>query len=706
MKLCLFVVCLGLCIIWGCQTTKPAASVPTEPIILTIGNKSFTTDEFFQSFTRNQFSDDTTKPTDIGDYFQQYTILKIKALGAQREGYDTTEDFREQMASYRKHLAQPYLTDKTLVENLVAEAYQRMKEEVRTSHILIPVSQDASPADTLAAYRAAVALRGRIVQQEISFEETAQKYSKDVATASKGGDTGYFSVFQTVYPFESAAYSLPLGQISNPIRTNAGYHLIKTTDRRPSRGKIRVAHILVRISPNAHTEGQQAAKAKIDRAYQLLKQESWDIVCRDFSDDITSKNNGGLLQEFGTGTMTPAFEEAAFALKNIGDISQPFQTNYGWHIVKLINRKPLESFAELAPQLTQKVTTDSRGELVKKVFINRLRTAYKINEIASARDEAFAALDSTLLRGQWKKNASAPNATKTLLMIDNRPLTIGQFYEYVYDRQTPTGSDASLAVVRQRYYRQFIDRQLLQIEEENLEKKYTDFRFSMNEMREGVLLKQLMTTHVWEKALTDSLGQRQYWEQHKEKYTYPERAFATIVATDNDTIFKRAKEMLAILPYPLRRKANDLLFVPKSSDLTPAHREVIFDVALQMLNNESYIVEISAYNDESENDSLALARLQHTVKALINSGVSPLRIIEKSYGKFRPVANPARNRRISFQFFSTSTKEVEKSLNALKIGQININEGAFAKNSNPYLAHIEWKEGSYTTRVNGKNVWV
>ncbi len=693
--------------IWGCKTAKPVPQAPPDPVILSIGDKKFTTDEFFQSFTKNQFSDDTTKSTNISEYLQLYTNLKLKVLAAQSEGKDTTAAFREELASYRKQLAQPYLTDRVLVENLMAESYERLKEEVKASHILIAVSPDASPEDTLSAYRSAAALRSRILQQEITFEDAAQRFSKDAVSASKGGDLGYFTVFQTVYPFENAAYSAAPQKVTDPVRTKSGYHLIKVTDRRPSRGKVQVAHILVRISANANDEGKAAAKAKIEKAHSLLQQEAWEVVCKDYSDEPTTKDNGGVLHEFGTGSMTPAFEEVAFSLKRIGDISQPFLSNYGWHIVKLINRKPIESFSELAPQLRQKVTTDSRGELIRDALIAKLRTEYKITE-TPLYNEALALPDSHLLKGKWKfKEPLTPTLDKkTVVQIDNQPYTVNQFLDYVYNRQQPVPAGTSQPLLMQRYYRQFVDQRLIETEEANLEKKHPDFKALMTEMRDGVLFTQAMEANVLERSLTDSLGQKQYWEQNKANYRYPERAFATLVVSDSDTLLKRAQESLASKPYQLRRKGNDLLFPTSATALSVKHREALFEVALTLLNNENYSVEVSSYGDADEPDSVSTIRLQNTIKALTNNSVPLTRIMEKDYGKFKPVANAARNRRVSFQYFSTSKKDLEKALNALKLGNILLTEGAFAKGTNRYVDAARWEVGNHTVKVNNQKVWV
>lgn len=709
MKYCFLLTTILLISLSACKTSKPAQAPPSDPVILTIGDKKFTTDEFFQSFTKNQFSDDTTKPTNISEYLQLYTNLKLKVLGAQGEGRDTTASFREEMASYRQQLAQPYFTDKVLVDNLVAEAYERMKQDARISHILLLVPPDAAPADTLSAFRAITALRGRILQKEIDFEEAAKQFSKDPSSAPKGGDLGsYFSVFKTVYPFENAAYTLPIGQISDPVRTAAGYHLMKVTDRRPSRGKVQVAHILISASPSATEEGKAAAKAKAEKAYSLLQQEAWEIVCRDYSDDATTKSNGGMLREFGASEMVPEFEDMAFSLQKVGEISKPFLTNYGWHIVKLMKRKPVESFTEVAPQLRQKVTTDTRGEVVKEAVYKKLRVAYKINEFASIKENAISKFDSALLFGQWKliEPLESSLEKKTLLQIENKAYTVNQFYEFVRDSQRPVMPGSSISVLGQRYYRLFVNKKLVETEEENLEKKYPEFRALMTEMRDGVLFSQAMEANVWEPSLGDSLGQKQYWGQNKEKYRYPERAFASIVATDSDTLLKRAQESLQSKPYQLRRKGDDLLFDAQVTTLSEKHREALVDVALTMINNENYLVEVSSYGSTEEPDSLSSIRLQNAIKALKNDNVPLTRIMEKDYGKFKPVSTASRNRRVSFQFFSESKKDLEKALNALKLGTITITEGAYSKGTNAYLDAARWEIGKQIVSVNGKKAWV
>ncbi len=430
----------------ACKTTAPVVvkQTPPEPVLLSLGTKTFTTDDFFQSFTKNQLSADSSLRTNVNDYFTLYTNLKLKVLAAEAEGRDTTEAFREEMTTYRKQLAQAYLTDKPLIESLASEAYQRMQEEVNVAHILIPVAEYALPADTLTAYKQALAVRKQ-AQSGTDFAKLALDYSKDATTAQKGGNLGYTTAFGLIYPLETAAYTTPVGAVSQPVRTRFGYHLVKVNSRRPSRGRVRVAHILVRLSPDADEPAKEVAQQRIDAIYaRLQKGESFEVVCRDVSDDATSRNNGGVLPPFEPGRWVPAFEDTAFALTAPGNYSEPVRTNYGWHIIKLVERKPLESYAILSPSLRQRVTTDSRADLVRQTTLQRLKSTYPVRENAAILPIAFAKADSSLLRGQWRytEPLDAALQEKQMVLIAEKPYTVNQFFDYVQQRQQPQRNPA------------------------------------------------------------------------------------------------------------------------------------------------------------------------------------------------------------------------------------------------------------------------
>ena len=714
----------------ACKTTAPVVvqQTPPEPVLLTLGTKPFTTDDFFQSFTKNQLSADSSLRTDINDYFTLYTNLKLKVLAAEAKGRDTTEAFREEMTTYRKQLAQAYLTDKPLIESLASEAYQRMQQEVNAAHILIPVAEYALPADTLTAYKQALAVRKQ-AQNGTDFAKLALDYSKDATTAQKGGNLGNTTAFGLIYPLETAAYTTPVGAISQPVRTRFGYHLVKVNSRRPSRGRVRVAHILVRLPPDADEPGQQVARQRIDAIYaRLQKGESFEVVCHDVSDDATSRNNGGVLPPLEPGRWVPAFEDTAFALTAPGDYSEPVRTNYGWHIIKLIERKPLESYATLAPSLRQRVTTDSRADLVRQTTVQRLKGTYPVQENTAIRDAAFTKADSSLLRGQWRytEPLDAALQNKPLVTIAEKPYTVNQFFDYVQQRQQPQRNPAlapstsastssnvlagSPVVAMHRLFNRFVGDQLLATEEANLDKKYPEFRVLMNEIRDGVLLSQVMEENVWERSMADSTGQRQYFEQHKAAYQFPERAVATILTASTDSLLKQATLALnSKPPYQLRRSAVPLPFAKNQTTLTPEQREILVELLAVMGQNPGYVVEVSGSHDPTEHDSISAGRIRTVVNYLQKNGVPLIRVMEKDYQGARPGVRADAQHNVTFQYFSNAREDVVKALTSKQTGPatLTVKEGTFAQGDNPYLDSIDrWKVATTTLHKDGKAIAV
>ena len=691
----------------GCKTAtttvqKPA---PTQPVILTLGDRAFSTDDFFQSFTKNQTNGDSAQRTDIKEYFDLYTNMKLKVMAAESGGRDTTEDFREEMTTYRKQLAQNYLIDKSAVEVLANEAHQRMQQEVNASHILIPVAEDAAPADTLAAYEEALAIRKRALAGE-DFAALAKQFSKDANSTSKGGNLGYLRVFETVYSLETAAYTTPVGGISTPIRTRFGYHLIKVNDRRPSRGKVQVAHILLRLSPSADPAGQQALKARIDAIYdRLQKGESFDMLVRETSDDATSRNNGGILPMFETGRNVPAFEEAAFALTTPGSYSKPVQTNYGWHILKLITRKPIEPYAELAPALRQKVVTDTRADVLRQATDQRLRRDYQVTDNKPTLAAVLAKADTSLVRGQWKAVSitDAELLNKPLFSISTKPFTVGQFAQYAQQKQTPRQPGASPAVVMQRLYNRYVGDQLIAYEEQNLDQKSPEFRALLTEIRDGVLLSEMMEQNVWERSMTDSTGQKQHYEANKERFKQPERAVAMIIETANDEVLILTNATLKTNPYQLRRAGPAVTFGLNETAIPANQREMMYQLLVTMVRNPDYLVEVSGASVTGEADSVSAGRIRSVVNSLTRSGVALSRIMEKDNKSFGNTADP---RQVTFQYFSTNKQDVAKAINASKPNSVTITEGIFARGTNAYLDAFPWKTTTTTTPDGNKLVQV
>jgi peptidyl-prolyl cis-trans isomerase SurA len=699
---------LAISLIVSCKTKPPVQQVTQQqPVLVEIGNEKFSPDDFQDSFTKNRFASDSSKGLSPQEYLTLYTDLKLKVLQAKGEGRDTTSDYKEEIASYRDQLAKNFLVDKPMVEKLANEAYNRLKQEVRVSHILIPVSEDASAEDTLQAYRAAVAMRGRL-EEGSDFGDLAAKFSKDPTAVHNKGDLGYFTAFQTLYPFENAIYTLSVGKNSQPLRTKSGYHIIKVTDRRSNRGNVRIAHIMTRLDANSSETQKAAAKSRIDEAYQKLQNgDAWDNVAETYSDDKESSRNHGLLPAFGTGQMVSEVEETAFALTKTNSYSKPVLSPYGWHIIKLIEKKGLEPYTVMAPSLRQKVVTDTRGKILEQATVKRLREKLSVKEFPDQWALLAPLADSTLISGKWDymKPVSVDWSANTLFTIEKEQYQALAFLNFVKQKQQPRPKDSSPAVIFKRYYNEFLTDRLIRYEKDHLEETAPEFRGLITEIREGVLLSQLMEENVWQKSLSDSVGQLNFYKQNAGRYQYPERALATIVSAPDTQTVNRIKKTISKKPYLLEKIAPEIRFREGASELTNAQTDNLKELFTIMEKNPDYIVEVAGYRLPQEAESISGSRIRNVVKYLNSKNISIVRIIEKDYGSFRQAVEPERNRRVAFQFFSQSTKDVEKAYNSQAQNTVSIEEGYFSK-SNPLLNKAKWETGDQLISGNANVTWI
>jgi peptidyl-prolyl cis-trans isomerase SurA len=319
---------LLLFVFWFSLIQFPAMAQDKSAAVLTIDGEATSLEEFENIFRKNN-RDSAISRLSLDEYMELFINFKLKVKEARELGMDTVSKFKTELEGYRAQLARPYLTDTDKLNDLVQEAYRNMGEEVRAMHILVNCAANAAPADTIKAYNRIAALRERVVNgEDFTSVAKSQGGSDDPSVKDNGGDLGYFTAFQMVYPFEQAAYSTPVGKVSQPVRTRYGYHILYVVDKRKARGEIRVAHIVVK--PKAEANGELNAQTKIQEIYQKLKsgESTFEELSAKFSDDASSAKKGGELPWFGTGKMVAEFEDAAFSILKDGDFSEPFKTDF------------------------------------------------------------------------------------------------------------------------------------------------------------------------------------------------------------------------------------------------------------------------------------------------------------------------------------------------------------------------------------------
>nr|WP_294858974.1 peptidylprolyl isomerase [uncultured Fluviicola sp.] len=518
----------------------------TDNVVMEIDGKKVTKSEFLQIYLKNNNNPKYDKQS-LDEYMELFKKFKLKVAEAEALGYDTIPKLKKELAGYRKQLSQPYLIDSSKNSALVAQAYERMKNEVHAAHILVKVAENASPEDTLAAYNRILAIKKRIENgEDFATVARGKNGSDDPSAVRNGGDLGYFTAFQMVYQFEEAAYKTPVGKISNPVRTKFGYHILKVMDIRPARGTMKAAHIMVATGKDAGADEIESARKKVDEIYAKLQAgESFEQLASEFSDDAQTAEKGGELPLFGTGTttrMVPEFEEAAFSLTANGEISKPVQTAFGFHIIKRLDLTPLRSFDELKKEIQGKVNKDERSVVTQNSFIENLKKTYAFKDSYSKTNKWFVqSIDTNYFKGTW--NADALKTNTAMFTLDKKAYTQKEFASYLQKNYRSFRNMDSKSLV-EKQYKAWQNSEILAYEESKLDSKYPDFKALMQEYHDGILLYEIMSDKVWNKAIKDTSGLKTFFEGHNSNYTWGKRYNAYVYECLNDDISKKVATML------------------------------------------------------------------------------------------------------------------------------------------------------------------
>ncbi len=536
---------------FACSITNAQSS----KTVLTIDQEQVSISDFEHIYKKNNNETTITKEG-LDEYMDLFVKFKLKVMEAEALGMDTVQDFTRELAGYRKQLSRPYLVDTELLDELVQEAFIRQQEDVRARHILITVGVNAVPSDTIRAWNRINKLRDRVLAGE-DFETVARSKggSDDPSVVQNGGDLGWFTAFQMVFPFEEEAYNTEVGKVSDIVRTRFGYHFLEVTGRREARGEIHTAHIMVRVTDTKNKALLETGKTEIDAVNQFLKNgESFESLALKYSDDESSKSKGGVLPWFGSGKMVEEFEDAAFALEKDGDISEPFLTNYGWHIVKRLGYKKPQSFEEIEKSLRKKVSRDMRAEVTKTSFIKKLKSEYtyrifpaRVNNLRIAANS----IDSVFQKGHPLvisktsnlEDICIPFEKKTLFSIAGNNTTVGEFVEFantVKIRNIEKGGDAVIDDLVKR----FSDEKLIAHEDAKLEEKHDDFRLLINEYHDGILLFELTDKMVWSKAVKDSVGLVRFHANNTNEFMWGERLDFSAYTCKNSQIASKVENAL------------------------------------------------------------------------------------------------------------------------------------------------------------------
>ena len=525
--------------------TVSNAQITEKDTLLTISGDPVLANEFVRVFNKNLslVQDDSQK--EIDTYLDLFINYKLKIAEAKALRYDKDPVYLKEFKSYENQLTQSYLTDKNVTEGLVREAYERTENEVKAQHILVLL--DEVETDTLDAYSKIEVYRERFINED--FDSLKKELHNGKSTFVE--DLGFFSAFKMVYDFESAAYSTKVNQVSKPFRTKFGFHVVKVLDKRKSRGQVSVAHIMI---SNTQKDSTLVVKDRIQELHRLLLQgDDFAELAKQFSDDKSSAMQGGRLKPFTSGQInSEIFENTAFKLSSSNLISQPIQTKYGWHILKFIDKTPIQSFDRLQPSLENKVGKDARSQIVKAKMLEQLLLDYQISNHNPnlAQLESNLTYDSTQNTWQTSKNF---DASQSFLVIKDQFYVYQDFLDYLNKNQKSINSKWSKSQVINKQYASFLELSMFQYKKDNLEYENQEYAQVIKEYREGLLLFELMQDKIWEGAKNDSLGLLTFYNLNKENYTRPERIEGSVARSTNSKYINKVRK------YWNRNKSNEAI---------------------------------------------------------------------------------------------------------------------------------------------------
>ncbi len=511
--------------------------------LITIGDKEISAKEFMDTYEKNNVKTDVIDKKNVDEYLGLYIDFKLKVTEAEALGKDTVPSFVKELKNYRDQLAKPYFSNDDITEELVKEAYERIQYDINAAHILIKCDAKAMPADTLAAYNKAMSVRERILKGEdfgaVAVEMSDDPSARDMeeipgvrrAYIGNRGELGYFSAFDMVYPFETGVYTTEVGGVSMPVRSDFGYHVIKVNSKTPALGLIRAAHIFLASDPNDPNTADSILSAKANNIYnELMKDQSqWSEFVRRYSEDKGTVANNGVLSPFRVNQIVPEFITAVKSLE-IGGISEPVKTNFGYHIIRLVAVSTPSDFETEKAKLEERVGRDMRAKISEDIAMKRIMKDNGFKENTKVKDEYIATIDSTLAMGMYQPEVMPES--NIIFTLGDEECKLQEFVDYVVGHQRRQGFLSSTAYAYE-LYDSFLKEKVFAYEDANLENKYPEFKTLVQEYHDGILLFSLMEEQVWNKAVEDTTGLNEYYERNKNNYMWNDRVKA-IVLTSTD----------------------------------------------------------------------------------------------------------------------------------------------------------------------------
>ena len=530
-----------------------SAQKKDNPLIFCYGKNKVYQNELERGYLRNKdLVNDKPTSEDVDDYLTLYQNFKLKVQDAYDRQLDTLPSYQKELAQYRAQLAKKYLNDSSVTEELVREGYQRSKELVNASHILIMAGFGTSAEDTLKAYNKIQGIRNDILANKISFDQAAIQYSEDPSSKNKGalgykGNLGWFSAFQFLYTFEDMAYKTAVDSISPIFSTRYGYHILKVNGRKPSLGERKIAAIKIYRRPTGTPDDTMNVFNRVNAVYQLLSNGAgWDSTLTTYTEDPNARFNKGVYNWFTetTNKLPENIVREAFSLSVKEQISKPLFSNDAYYIIKLIDKRPVPSFEDKEYEIRNKVTQDGRIYKSTVATVARIKKENNFSEDRNALDSFAEYAGEAFKQATWNP-ANTKNSATELFRIGDQSIIVDSFSKFIASAQRPGQQIKSGKAVIKSLYENFVNQMVLDYEDANLEKNYPEFAYVYQDFKDGILFFNINSEEVWNKPMTDTTGLRKYYNTNRDSFKWEDRVEMLTINAASDDILNQAYDLLA-----------------------------------------------------------------------------------------------------------------------------------------------------------------
>jgi peptidyl-prolyl cis-trans isomerase SurA len=488
--------------------------------LFTYGNTAVDKAEFIRAYNKNK-TPVADKEKSLREYLDLYVKFKLKVRAAMDLKLDTLPQLQYDAQSFRSQIENSYLNNEKAVNDLQGEAFSRSQKDLHVLHFFVPVEATATPDDTLKAFKSINSFYTSLAAGKTDYDNL----SAASAVKIKQSDLGFITVFSLPYEYENVVYALKMGETGKPYRTKNGWHLFKLIDQRKAVGKWKVAQILLSIPPEASAEAKKGYEKKADSIYELLqKGEDFGKMARWFSDDRVTYGSNGEMAEFGSGKFESAFEDEVFKLTRDKEISKPFLTAYGYHIVKRLSQSPVatdKNDAGYQFEIKQKIQQDSRINYAKELFVKELMRQVGFKKTYAVTDaDLYRYADSVIAKPDSETGNALlyPTSSKTIYTYAKTKLTVKDWLDFVrsYKGSGELYHGESNAALLEK----FISTTVMEYYKKHLEDYNAEFRYQMDEFKDGNVLFEVMERNIWGKASADVNELQKYYNENKGKYLW------------------------------------------------------------------------------------------------------------------------------------------------------------------------------------------